>query len=216
MRPLYPEFAGAFVHDAVLSACSRFGEKTAIVDASLPEADPRRRISYSRYGELVESLGRGLQNAGLKTGETVGIFLPNSWEFAAAYHASTLAGLVPTPLNPHYREREVRYQLQDAGVAALISDGAQLAGIDLSGLPKLRRVWTTRTHAVGTESFSSLLGSGGALRATSGNSQDELAALPYSSGTTGMPKGVMLTHENLVENVRQFLVPGEIATTRAD
>ena len=50
--------------------------------------------------------------AGIRPGEMIGIFLPNCWEFGVAYHAATLAGAVPTTLNPTYREREVRYQLE--------------------------------------------------------------------------------------------------------
>ena len=52
----------------------------------------------------------------------IAIFLPNSWEFAITYHAATLAGGIPTLLNPSYREREIRYQLENSGAAFLITD----------------------------------------------------------------------------------------------
>lgn len=204
----------AFVHDAVLSACGRFPEKIAIVDTSLPRNDPRSRITYAEYADLLHALARGFVRSGLHSGEVVAIFLPNSWEFCAAYHAATLAGLIPTPLNPHYREREIRYQLENSGAAALITDAPLISGVDLRELPQLRAIYSTRTHAAGTSAFASLLARSSAPLA---QSETELAALPYSSGTTGLPKGVMLTHENLVVNCRQLLAPGEEASqTSAD
>src|SRR5712691_6984217 len=139
---LYADPHGLFVHDVVLESCRRFPEKTAIFDTS-----GNRRLSYGEYGEMVEKLARGFVAAGLKLNEVVAIFLPNCWEFCAAYHAATLAGAVPTLLNPSYREREVRYQLEDSDVVLLISDGPQLEGIDFGALPKLRGIYTTRQHA---------------------------------------------------------------------
>src|SRR5437870_13596209 len=149
---LYADPHGLFVHDVVLESCRRFPEKTAIFDTSC-----NRRLSYGEYGEMVERLARGFVAAGLKLGGVIAIFLPNCWEFCAAYHAATLAGGVPTLLNPSYREREVHYQLENSGAACLISDGSNLEGINLSGLPNLRRVYTTRRATAGSEDFSSLL-----------------------------------------------------------
>jgi long-chain acyl-CoA synthetase len=200
---LYADPHDRFVHDIVLESCRRFPPKTAIVDSSC-----NRRLTYAEYGDLVETLARGLISAGLKTGEVLAIFLPNSWEFCATYHAATLAGAIPTLLNPTYREREVRYQLENSGAAMLVSDGPNLQGINLSGLPNLRRVYTTRHPAGETEPFSNLLQRTNApLPTLDQPSNQTLAALPYSSGTTGLPKGVMLSHFNLVANVFQFLGP---------
>ncbi|MEO8726291.1 MAG: AMP-binding protein, partial [Acidobacteriaceae bacterium] len=168
---------------------------------------------YRDYGEIVLSLARNLVSAGFRPGEVIAVFLHNSWEFAIAYHAASLAGLIPTPLNPNYREREVRYQLADSCAVALITDAPQLFGISLAGLPHLRRVYTTRLHAPGTDPFSDLLATrSNPLPQALESPRQTIAALPYSSGTTGMPKGVMLSHENLVVNCRQLLVPGEAAT----
>ena len=200
---LYADPHGRFVHDLVLESCRCFPEKTAIVDTSC-----NRRLTYAEYGELVETLARGLIAAGLKPGEILAIFLPNSWEFCAAYHAATLAGAIPTLLNPTYREREVRYQLENSGAAMLVSDGPNLEGINLAGLPNLRRVYTTRQSAPGSEPFTNLLTRTSSPLPKSDQSSDQtLAALPYSSGTTGLPKGVMLSHFNLVANVFQFIAP---------
>ena len=149
---LYADPKNVFVHDAVLASCRRHPEKTALVDASCG-----RRLTYAEYGATVEALARGLVAAGLKPGEVIAIFLANSWEFCAAYHATTLAGGIPTLLNPTYREREVRHQLGSSGAALLIADGTNIDGVDLAGLPILRRVFCTRQQGSGSEPFSNLV-----------------------------------------------------------
>jgi acyl-CoA synthetase (AMP-forming)/AMP-acid ligase II len=209
---LYADPAGRFVHDVVLQSCQRNNRKTALIDTSCD-----RRFTFAEYGGLVESLARGLISAGLGPAEVVAIFLPNSWEFAVAYHAATLAGGIPTLLNPSYREREIRFQLENSGAAFLITDGPLLENVNLAGLPALRRVFTTRSQHAGCESFAGL------LRTTSAkfpepiqDSAQTIAALPYSSGTTGLPKGVMLSHHNLIANVYQVLGPNAATLAPSD
>jgi long-chain acyl-CoA synthetase len=209
---LFADPTGRFVHDVVLASCRQNGGKTALVDTSCD-----RRFTFAEYGSLVESLARGLISAGLAPGEVVAIFLPNSWEFAITYHAATLAGGIPTLLNPAYREREIRYQLENSGAAFFVTDGPLLENVTLAGLPALRRVFTTRSGRAGCEGFASL------WRATSANlptaaasPRESIAALPYSSGTTGLPKGVMLSHYNLVANVYQILGPNAAMLTADD
>ncbi|MGE5206641.1 MAG: class I adenylate-forming enzyme family protein [Chlamydiota bacterium] len=199
MRTLYADPHNTFVHDVVLKACGQFGGKPALVDTS---CSPHRCFTYEEYGETVERLARGLVAAGLQPGEVLAIYLPNSWEFCSAYHAATLAGAIPTLLNPSYREREVRYQLENSGAVILISD-SRVRGMHLSGLPALRRVYST-----GDGNFSELLHpTSASLPSPQLPSDQAIAALPYSSGTTGLPKGVMLSHFNLVANIYQIIGP---------
>jgi len=209
---LHADPAGLFLHDVILGVCRRFPQRTALVDLS---QRPPRRITYAEYGELVERLARNLVAAGISPGEVIAIYLPNCWEFAAVYHGATLAGAIPTPVNPSYRQRELAYQLADSGAAFLVSDGPNLQNIDLSGLPNLRRLFTTRQAMAGSEPLAGLLQpSRAGLPLPPADSESSVAALPYSSGTTGLPKGVMLSHANLVTNIFQFLAPGEEATFR--
>jgi len=209
---LYADPHHLFLYDVVLASCRRNARKTALVDASCG-----RRLTYAEYGETVESLAHGLVAAGVKPGEVIAIFLPNSWEFCTAFHAIELAGAIPTLLNPTYREREVRYQLENSGAVVLITDGGNIEGINLAGLPQLRRVYTTRQSASGAESFTKLLKPvSAAFPNPEQSSAQALAALPYSSGTTGLPKGVMLSHYNLVANIYQLLGPNGTALNSAD
>lgn len=210
---LHADPSGLYLHDLILQTCRRHGADVAIVDASM---SPPRRITYAEYGDLIERLARGFVAAGIRPGEVIAIYLSNSWEFAAAYHAATLAGAIPTPLNPSYREREVRYQLENSGAAILITTGSLICNINLTGLSALRRVYVTREPAARAESFEALFQPGSAaLPSASASPEQSVAALPYSSGTTGLPKGVMLSHSNLVTNIFQFLTPGEEAAFRA-
>ena len=200
---LYGDPRNRFLHDLVLETCRRKPTKTAIVDTTCG-----RRLDYAELGEMIESVARGIVAAGVQPGDVVAIFLCNCWEFCAAVHAVTLAGAVPTLLNPTYREREVRYQLENSGAVLLITDGGNIDGINLKGLPKLRRVYTTRQASTGAQAFSDLMTAGTQSVPQPVDSADvTLAALPYSSGTTGLPKGVMLSHSNLVSNIFQLLGP---------
>jgi long-chain acyl-CoA synthetase len=215
---LYADPAGKFLHDAILDSCNRFAEKTALVDVSVRDATGApRRISYADLGDSIVSVARGLVASEMQPGERVGVFLPNSWEFCVACHAVTLAGGIPTPLNPSYREREVTYQLDNSGASLLITNGPLISGMTFKQLPELRAIYTTREHVAGSIPFSTLFSrERGVLPKPTASPEEVLAALPYSSGTTGLPKGVRLSHSNLLTNVYQFLAPGEAATFTKD
>src|SRR4051812_21339587 len=212
---LHADPTGIFLHDAVLSACRQYAGKTALVDTSC--IGPPRRISYAEFGEMIEHVAKGFVALGIKPGEVIAIYLPNGWEYAVAFHAATLAGAIPTLLNPSYREREVRYQLENSGAVALITDGPLISEMNLAEIPSLRHLFTARHAAPSSVHFSKLFNPHAqAIPAPTADAAHTLATLPYSSGTTGLPKGVMLSHENLLANAYQFLAPGEEATPHCD
>lgn len=207
---LYADPAGKLMHDLVFAAAEQHPEKIAIVDTS---TTPPRKITFAEYADLVERIARGLIAARIQPQQVVAIFLSNSWEFCAAFHAISYAGAISTLLNPSYREREVRYQLENSDAIALITDGPLIHDIDLSGLPLLKHVFYTRSGSGAAEPFTKLLKDrSNPLPWREFDPHTTLASLPYSSGTTGLPKGVKLSHSNLVTNVYQTLTPGEPET----
>jgi acyl-CoA synthetase (AMP-forming)/AMP-acid ligase II len=136
----------------------------------------------------------------LAHGETVAIYAPNCPEWAAIFHGALLCGAKVTTLNPLYREREVEHQLDDAEAVVVFAAKAMLPTVEAvrEHLPRLRQLYAMEDLLSMVESASD------APEPVEIDPERDIAALPYSSGTTGMPKGVMLSHYNLTSNIRQM------------
>jgi 4-coumarate--CoA ligase len=159
------------------------------------------------YGSLLDSIARaaaGFAARGIGHGDVVAIMAPNVPEYAVVFHGAVTAGGLTTTINPTYNAEEVRYQLNDAGAQLLVTVGPCLdiarEAIEKTGVRGLIVLGDQPTDGE-FEPFSTLLEA--APTAPAAVDGDDLAVLPYSSGTTGLPKGVMLTHANLVANVVQ-------------
>ena len=138
---------------------------------------------------------------------------PNCTEFEIAFFGIVRVGAVATTLNSAYQQREIAHQINDSGAETLIVYEA-LEGIAKEAqyaTPSLRRLIVIRPTSKDPQSFWGLLENAPVKPpSVSINPQEDLAALPYSSGTTGLSKGVMLTHHNLTCNLEQFAQrPGE-------
>jgi acyl-CoA synthetase (AMP-forming)/AMP-acid ligase II len=171
-------------------------DKTALIGPD------ERFYSVGEVWDASRRLARMLQEeAGIRKGEVVAIFAVNSPEYVVAVHGILLAGAVVTTVNPLFKERELVTQLSDCGAVALFGMRALLPLVDMvrGELPLLRR-----TYAV-ADIWDMAEEAGGYAEPVTIDPEKDLAALPYSSGTTGLPKGVMLTHRNLCGNVRQIL-----------
>jgi acyl-CoA synthetase (AMP-forming)/AMP-acid ligase II len=148
-------------------------------------------------GELrdrARRLAGGLLQRGIGVSKTVALIAGNSPQFAVAFHGALLAGATVTPINPTYGPAEIGHQLDDAAVDFLIvsSQAAPNATAAAAGRP---------VAVIGDASFDELFGE--PVDQQHCDLAHGAAALPYSSGTTGLPKGVMLTHRNLVANLAQ-------------
>ncbi len=139
-------------------------------------------------------LAGGLFERGVTTGATVALIAGNGPNFPIVFHAVTLTGATVTPINPTYGADEIAYQLDDAAVDLLIvgPQAAAAARTAAGGRP---------VAVIGEASYDELFGE--PLDQVRLDFTQGTATLPYSSGTTGLPKGVMLTHRNLVANLAQ-------------
>jgi long-chain acyl-CoA synthetase len=184
-----------------------------------------RSLTYRELWREVEAFAKGLQEAGLRPGDRVAIMLPNSPQFVIAFYGTLLAGGVGVNVNPMYTPRELRHQLQDAGVQALVILDQLLpryqevkaevpvrllvrTGIqDYLPFPKnllyplmLRRKGQAPKALEGVP-WRAFLKRGRPEPVAV--DLDDLALLQYTGGTTGLAKGAMLTHRNLSSNALQ-------------
>ncbi len=168
-------------------------------------------VSYKTLADQIERLSGQLSNAGLKPGECVAIVLPNSLEFLVIFLALTRARLVAAPLNPAYKPGEIRFFIKDAGAKAVVAEGGSDAVREATaglGVP----VWTPHVDARGVVGLLELPQ---ASRTTlDAPNPDDIAFLAYTSGTTGRPKCVPLTHANIVWSSRN--IAAHYALTSAD
>jgi len=183
----------------VFERAAGYPDRLAFVDGAT-----RRTVTY---GALLDSIARaaaGFAARGIGHGDAVGIMAPNIPEYAVVFHGAVTAGGLTTTVNPTYGAEEVRYQLNDAGAQLLVTVGPCLdiardaiKGTGVRGLI----VIGDAPDDDDVEPFAALLDA--PPMAPAAVDGDDLAVLPYSSGTTGLPKGVMLTHANLVANLVQ-------------
>src|SRR5207253_2116113 len=185
------------LHDRLREVARELGEKTALrmVD---------RAVSYRELDALSDRLAGALAKRGVRKGGRVTIFIPNSVEFVVAFYGTLKAGGVVNPINVQSKEREVRFQVEDAGARLVLYHVALAPVIDQvrSELRDVRFVAAGGEAPDGVERLDGLLPESATPPVPV--SMDRLAAPPHTSGTTGFPKGVMLTHGNLTANQQQF------------
>jgi acyl-CoA synthetase (AMP-forming)/AMP-acid ligase II len=191
------EVGGATVPALVLRHAARLGDKPALVDAA-----SGRTLGYRQLAGGIERVAAGLAARGFGKGDTLALYSPNLPEYALAAYGAMAAGGVVSGANPLLTTEELAGQLADAGARLLVTvpsflDRA-LAAADKAGVQEV----LVFGEGEGATPFRELVAHDHPP-AQVAVGPDDLAALPYSSGTTGLPKGVELTHANLVTNVRQ-------------
>ena len=168
---------------------------------AIEEVGNGRGYTFGALKQAIHALAGGLQAKGIGPGETVAIMAPNLPEYAIAFHGVAVAGGTITTINPTYTADEVRHQLQDSDATVLVTIGMFLetaqAAIEGTSVTEI----VTMDGAPGTTALTSLFGD--PIEQVEVDPMEHVVVLPYSSGTTGLPKGVMLTHHNLVANISQ-------------
>ena len=182
-------------------AIARNASQTAVIDGD-------RLYSYAQLGEYSDRFASSLVGLGVRPGDRVAILAPNCVEFVISFYGIVKAGAIVTTLNSGYREREIAHQLNDSGAETLIVHPAlkPMSDAARSEIPSLTREIVIEPDSSDPNSFWGLLENAStAPPSIAVDPVNDVAVLPYSSGTTGLSKGVMLTHYNLVSNVQQFL-----------
>jgi fatty-acyl-CoA synthase len=174
------------------------------------------RLTWKELAGEVDTVARGLAGLGLEPGDRIGVWSPNCHEWLLLQLAAARARLVLVNLNPAYRSHEMRFVLARSRMRALFLWEKDERGDYLAILAEARdghRDNLRHTVCIGGDSWRRMLSNPGPLPAPGGDPQ-EVANIQYTSGTTGDPKGVLLTHYNLVNN--GLVIAGGFEATEQD
>lgn len=192
------------LHEVMRATAVRFPEKTAITFKD-------QAFTFAEFDRSSNRLANGLAALGLGSGDRLALYLPNCLEYELAFYAASKLGAISCPMNPSYREREITYQVNDSGARMMVTHAGLWPTVDACRpqLPSLARI-VVAGHGVNDSrataiEYDDVIASASESDPDVRVDQSQLAALPYSSGTTGLPKGVMLTHRVLVYNQLQYL-----------
>ncbi|HWO02306.1 MAG TPA: AMP-binding protein, partial [Blastocatellia bacterium] len=202
--PEQANFARQPIYQMLNLAAAQFNERpaTAFLDA---------KLSFGELKERVDKLATALSRMGIGKGDRVGVMLPNCPQYLISFFAIVRLGAIVTNVNPIYTPREVELVARDSGMRAMITLDV-LAGLVLSvqTQTQIEQVVTTSLNEYSADpqtdstpartlSFSNLIASVSEpeLPHVEIDARQDVAALVYTGGTTGLPKGAMLTHYNL-------------------
>lgn len=187
----------------VLRNASRLPDKPALADASCD-----RVMTFGGLRDDVTAVANGLAQRGFGQGNVIGIYAPNCIEYPVIVLAAASLGGIATTVNPLATAGELTRQLVDADAVLLVTTPALLsAALDATSASSVREVFVIGGEEGGATAFADLRNGMSMPTAWPTIAGDDLALLPYSSGTTGLPKGVMVTHAGWVANLRQCSVP---------
>ena len=213
LRPSLAPYEAYPLFEALQRTAARLPDKTAVIDGN-------RTFTFAQLDDQSDRFAAALSGLGVEKGDRVGLFVPNCAEFVTAYFGILKTGATVAPVNAAYRARELTHQLDNSGVQVLVSHQATLPVVEAArpDLPALSTVINVGPSAPDTLNFDQLVSeSEPSPPSVTIDPKEDLAALPSSSGTTGLPKGVMLTHFNLTSNLEQTLNrPGEASAPTED
>ncbi len=204
-RSQYPDVPAVDlpIHQAVLGNAARYGDRPALVDGLTGES-----LSYRQLTHAVGRFAAALAEAGLRKGEVVALYSPNTIGYPVALYGCTTAGATVTTVSSLATAEELAGQLRDSGARWVVTVSVLL--------PVVRRAaeqlagWGVELMEIivcdgtpGHRSLAELLACTGPEPEVAIDPGTDVAVLPYSSGTTGLPKGVMLTHRSIASNLAQ-------------
>jgi long-chain acyl-CoA synthetase len=218
------QFPALALHDMFFQSAERMG-RAAMADFM------GRKYGYAEMAQTVRRVARGLQNKGIGKGDHIGLFLPNVPQYIAAYYGALAAGATVVNFSPLYTVDELAHQVADSGTSILFTVSAAallptamkvldnsslkelIVGSVSEALPKAKS-WAYRVFkrseiaAIPSDSrvstFARLVANEGDYAIQPCAPEKDIAQLQYTGGTTGTPKGAMLSHQNITANARQI------------
>ncbi|WP_030165107.1 4-coumarate--CoA ligase family protein [Streptomyces sp. NRRL S-813] len=188
------------IHDAVLGRAAEFGDQPALIDGA-----DGTTLTYEQLDRFHRRLAAALADTGVRKGDVLALHSPNTIAFPAAFYAATRAGASVTTVHPLATPEEFAKQLRDSAARWIVTvspllDSARRAAELAGGIREI----LVCDSAPGHRSLIDMLGSTAPEPHIDLDPAEDIAALPYSSGTTGTPKGVMLTHRQIATNLAQL------------
>lgn len=185
------------IYDTVTASWAAFGDKVAVVDGITGESRTYRQIEAG-----IQSLAAHMQGLGLVHGDRIALVSPNHPDYATVLLAGVRLGLVVSPMNPTLTAHEMAVQLKDASIKMVIAAECCPQALEAAGMCESVR----ETLCIGA-ALDAVLAAGGEPAGAPAAVADDVSFLPYSSGTTGVPKGTMLSHRNIIANLHQMVAP---------
>ncbi|XP_047306942.1 4-coumarate--CoA ligase-like 6 [Impatiens glandulifera] len=179
------------------------GGQAAFIDSSSGTA-----ISRSEIYPLIKSIASGLHHQfGVKQGDVVLILLPNSILFPVIFLAIVSIGAIVTPMNPLSSLKEIKRQITDSNVSIALTSSEHVKKLEALGIPAIGVPESVDfdSYRFGLSDFSKLVSSKSDLAPKPSIHQEDTAAIMYSSGTTGISKGVVLSHRNFIAAIELFV-----------
>jgi long-chain acyl-CoA synthetase len=218
------EFPPLALHQMFFDSAARDGKATMLDFLG-------RKYSYGEMADAVRRVAKGLQGKGIGKGDHIGLYLPNVPHYVAAYYGALATGATVVNFSPLYTVDELSHQVADSGTSILFTisaaallptalavlDKSQLSGLVVGSiaeaLPKLkglayrllkRREIAELPRDPRITAYGKLLDNDGDYAVQPCDAERDIAQLQYTGGTTGTPKGAMLSHQNITANARQI------------
>jgi acyl-CoA ligase (AMP-forming) (exosortase A-associated) len=188
---MHPEFT---LHDLLLNSVERYPDGVAVVEGD-------NEYTYEDLDRQSSSLCAALQEAGVRKGDRVGVYMEKSWEAIVAMLAASRAGAAYVNINPLFKPPQVAYVVQDCDVRVMVGDSAKLGDLEagtISGTAFYKGEAPREEAGGGLSDLAEVLASGEAPKVAPQVSEVDLGTILYTSGSTGMPKGVATSQRNIV------------------
>lgn len=187
------------VYEQLVFTAEKYGQKEAIYDL-------KNRVSYSALLQAVDHFANVLAAKGVKKGDRIAVSLPNWYETAVIYFSAAKIGAILVPINPLYKSHELEYILDNAAPVLLIASESLEKNLGFQkSLKWVKEAITVRFPLMGFPSFDEYTGGAASYRPVQKakiDADNDVFCILYTSGTTGKPKGVMITHRAVVQSAR--------------